>query len=143
MESGNGPQTGAARAAPVTEGHQHHEGANSGNKGAIAHGGNAEIHDRVSLYVAILALLAAGLGLGFEISRAMSDAKIQRMQDQNSATNQRLQDQAIDAKIQAGVARAEATAHAADVNARVAVDEIERMRTALAAQKIVIPKSHD
>jgi hypothetical protein len=53
------------------------------------------------------------------------------------------QPQIVEAKIQAGAARAEATARAADTNARVAVDEIERMRTALAAKNIIIPKGHD
>jgi len=53
------------------------------------------------------------------------------------------QQQIVNAKIVAGAAKAEATAQAANTNARVAVDEIERMRTALAAQRIVIPKGHD
>jgi hypothetical protein len=50
--------------------------------------------------------------------------------------------QIIDAKIQAGIAKAEATSHAADTNARVALDEVERMREALGRQHINIPK-HD
>jgi len=53
------------------------------------------------------------------------------------------QSQIVDAKVIAGAAKAEATAQAANTNARVAVDEIERIRTALAAQSIVIPKGHD
>jgi hypothetical protein len=102
--------------------------------GPVGQGGDASatIHDRTGLYIAIIALLVAGMGLGFEISRAMSTSELRELQNQS-----------IDAKIAAGAAGAEATARAADTNARVAVDEIERMRTALAAKNIIIPKGHD
>lgn len=49
--------------------------------------------------------------------------------------------QIVDAKIAAGVARTEAKANAAEVNARYAVAEIENLRTQLAAKGITIPKA--
>jgi hypothetical protein len=48
----------------------------------------------------------------------------------------------IDAKIQAGSAKAEAEAHVARVDARYALAEVENMRTQLAARGITIPKAN-
>jgi hypothetical protein len=82
-----------------------------------------------------MALVALIFSVGALVALYMQSSAQERLAEKDR--------QVIEAKIKAGAAAAESTAHAADVNARVAVDEIERMRTALAAQKIVIPKSHD
>ena len=62
-------QTGVA--APVTPGHTHDERQASpdicDNKGTIAQGGNAEVHDRTGLYIAIIALLFAAMAFGMSI----------------------------------------------------------------------------
>lgn len=100
---------------------------------------NAEIHDRTGLYISIIALALAGMALGAEINRNSAQAE-----------NQRLQDQAIDAKIKAGmaetlasmqqqVADAKATANAGREHARVALDKVEDFRSKLAAKGINIP----
>lgn len=97
------------------------------NSGPVATGGNAEVHDRTGLYLSIIALVFAGMGLGFEISRAMSAADLQHQQDQ-----------LIEARIQAGAAAAVATAHAADTNARVALDKVQNIKIELAKRGITI-----
>lgn len=51
--------------------------------------------------------------------------------------------QIIDAKIAAGGAVAAERARLAETHALVANDEVERMRTSLAAKGIIIPKGHD
>lgn len=98
----------------------------------------ANIHDRTGLYIAILAMALGGMALGFEISRAMASAEMRV-----------LQEQAIDAKIQAGIERAradmqqqvataQATAEAGRQHARVALDKVEDFRTKLAEKGIKI-----
>lgn len=105
--------------------HPEHHGADrsvAGNSAPVAQGGDATIHDRTGLYLAVLALIISALCLGLFLMQTF------------------LMPQIIDAKIQAGGAKTEALANEARINARVAVDEIERMRTALAAKGIIIPK---
>lgn len=51
--------------------------------------------------------------------------------------------QLADANVRAGVAQAETIAARARTDSRVALDEIERMRTSLAAKGIVVTKDHD
>lgn len=121
---------------------RHEQGSMGENKGTIAQGGNATLNDRLGVYIAVVALLVAGMGLGYEMSQSSSRAETRQ-----------LQDQVIDAKIAAGVANARASmqeqvataqaiAHAAETNARISLDEVERMREALGRQHINIPK-HD
>lgn len=49
-----------------------------------------------------------------------------------------MQPQVIDAKIEAGAAKAEATAHSAETHARVALDKVEDFRAKLAEKGIKI-----
>lgn len=49
----------------------------------------------------------------------------------------------IEAKVQAGVARSEATSHAAEINARVALDKLDTMRLKLAESKALTLDSED
>lgn len=72
----------------------------------------------------IIALVFAAIALGAVFMKALQDPQI------------------VDAKIQAGAADAKAEAHNARVDARVAIDEVERMRTQLAAKGINVPKEH-
>ena len=55
----------------MTPGHTHDERQASpdicDNKGTIAQGGNAEVHDRTGLYIAIIALLFAAMAFGMSI----------------------------------------------------------------------------
>lgn len=44
----------------------------------------------------------------------------------------------IDAKIQAGVAKSEQTSHAAETNARVALDKVQNIKVELAKRGITI-----
>jgi hypothetical protein len=108
-----------------------------GGSAASAH---AENHDRIGLLLAIAAFGFALLSVGMEVNRALS-----------AGTTQRLQEQVIDAKIQAGiesakaamqqqVSDAKATANAGREHARIALDEVERIRESLAVKGIVIPK---
>lgn len=106
---------------------RHETGSLGDNKGTIAQGGNATLNDRLGVYIAIVALLVAGMGLGYEIAQSGSRAEIRQ-----------LQEQAIDASIKAGIAKAEAEANEAKVNARVALDKVEDMRAKLAEQHIKI-----
>lgn len=71
--------------------------------------------ERASLTLSVVALALAGLAVGVLITMPAL----------------------IDAKVQAGIAKAEATSHAADTNARVAVDKVEEIRVQLAAKGIV------
>jgi hypothetical protein len=97
------------------------------NSGPVATGGNAEVHDRTGLYISIIALLVGGLALGFEMNRSATNSEIQR-----------LQDQAIDAKIAAAIAKSEQTSHAADTNARVALDKVQNIKVELAKRGITV-----
>lgn len=72
----------------------------------------------------IVALIFAALALGAVIMQAIKDPQI------------------LDAKIQAGIAGANATSHAADTNARVALDKVEDVRTSLKAANIKIADGH-
>lgn len=109
-----------------------------GNQAPVLKGGDATVNDRTGLYLAIIALVFAGMGLGFEISRAMSGTEVQRLQDQAVAERQRQQDQLIDARIQAGAAAALAKANASEVNARVALDKVQNIKVELAKRGITI-----
>ncbi len=64
MENSNGTPVGTTRTAPVREGHQHHEGENSGNSGNI---NRAEVHDRTGLYLAVIAILFSAMAFGMAI----------------------------------------------------------------------------
>jgi hypothetical protein len=91
-----------------------------------AHGGEVHISDRTSLYVAILAFGLAAMSLGGEVVRIVYDSVV-RSRD----------DQLIDAKLVAAVAKSEAESNAAKVNARVAIDKLEEVRIQLARKGIV------
>jgi len=95
------------------------------NKGTIAHGGEATIHDRTGLYIAIFALALSGMGLGYEISQNSSRGDLGR-----------LQEQVIDAKIAAAVSKSEAEANEAKVNSRVAIKEVETLCASLKAAHV-------
>jgi hypothetical protein len=105
----------------------------------VGQGGDASatIHDRTGLYIAILALLVAGMALGFEISRAMSESNTRLVEASNRAEARERELQAIDAKIVAGAAKAEATAQAAKEHARIALDEVNRAVAQLEAKGLV------
>ena len=81
---------------------------------ANVHSTRITFSDRVS----IIALVLAGIAIGVLI----------------------VMPSLIESKVQAGIAKAEAVSHAADVNSRIALDEVERTREALAVKGIVIPK---
>lgn len=102
-----------------------------GSHGSSHSKSSAEIHDRTGLYIAIIALLVAGMGLGFEISRAMSTSELRELQSQS-----------IDARIQAGVARAEAEANEAKVTARVAMKEVGTLCASLKASRVANADCH-
>jgi hypothetical protein len=111
-----------------------------GSHGSSHSRSNAEIHDRTGLYIAILALLVAGMALGFEISRAMSTSEFRRLEERNVESSIQAAVSDARASLQQQVAQTKTDADAARINARVAVDEVERMRTGLAAKGIIIPK---
>lgn len=91
-------------AVPNQVRHENASGAISDNKGTIAKGGEATINDRTGLYIAIISLVFASLCLGLFLMQTI------------------LMPQIIDSKIAAGMAKAEEIAHAADTNARVALE---------------------
>jgi hypothetical protein len=102
---------------------------------------NANVYDRTGLYIAILALAIAGMALGVEISRSMTASELRN-----------LQEQAIDAKIQAGIERARADmqqhveqaksdADAGRTDGRLALDRVEKAVAKLEA-KGLIKESH-
>lgn len=94
-------------------------------QGSVATGGNAEVHDRTGLYIAILALLIAGMALGFEISKMIGAAEVRE-----------LQKEAMEAKISEAVKTGEAEASEAKVNARVALKEVETLCASLKAANV-------
>lgn len=108
------------------------------NSGPVA---SARIDDRTSLYLAIIALFVAVLALGMVIERGNASAELRASQDQ--AINARIEAGVAEARaqIQAQVAQTKTDSDAARINARVAVDEVERIRTGLASKGINIPKS--
>lgn len=59
------PKTAAK--PPVSMGPRENSPDLSGNTGAIAQGGSATLHDRLGVYIAILALIIATLALGMVI----------------------------------------------------------------------------
>jgi hypothetical protein len=81
----------------------------------------ATIHDRTSLYLAIIAMVLSALCLGLFLMQTF------------------LMPQIIDAKVAAGMAQAQATAVTANQHARVALDKVEDFRTKLAAKGIDVP----
>jgi len=97
-------------------------GAISDNSGTIAQGGTATLNDRLGVYIAIVALLVAGMGLGYEIAQSGSRTEMRQ-----------LQDQVIDSKIKAAIADASAQANEAKVKARVAEDDVKSICAALRA----------
>jgi hypothetical protein len=99
---------------------RHEAGSLGENKGTIAQGGSATIHDRTALYISIFAMVLSALCLGLFLMQTF------------------LMPQIIDAKIQAGSAKAEAVANEARTNARVALDKVEDIRPKLAEQGIKI-----
>lgn len=114
--------------------HPEHHGEDNrihDNTGHVLKGGDATIHDRTGLYIAILALVLAGMGLGYEIAQSGMRAEIRQLQEQS-----------IDARIRAGVAPAEAQANEAKVNARVALKEVETLCASLKASGIKSVECH-
>lgn len=104
--------------------HAHHERDHSPD--SSVHGNHAPVqrvdhHDHGGKVLAIVALVAACVALGMVAMYVILAAQL------------------IDAKIQAGAARAEATAQEARSNARVALDKVEDFRTKLAAKGIDVP----
>jgi len=79
--------------------------------GTVAQGGNAEVHDRTGLYIAILALVISALCLGLFLMQTF------------------LMPQVIDAKVQAGIAKAEESANTAKTNARLALEKQEEWKS--------------
>ena len=73
--------------------------------------------DKSGLYIAIIALIMACLCFGYLL----------------------IMPSLIEAKVQAGVAQSNATAHNAEVHARVALDKVEDFRAKLAAKGIDVP----
>ena len=92
--------------------------------GPVATGGSSTINDRTGLYIAIIALALAGMGLGYEMSQNSSRADLRQ-----------LQEQVVDAKIAAAVAQAKAEANEAKVKARVAEDSVKSICAALKASQ--------
>lgn len=76
---------------------------------------SVKFSERASLTLSVVALALAGIAIGVLI----------------------MMPALIDAKVQAGIAKAEATSHAADTNARVAIDKVEEVRVQLAAKGIL------
>jgi hypothetical protein len=93
----------------------------SGNQAPVLRGGDVVDHGSKSL--AVVALVAACLALGAVSMYVILAAQI------------------VDAKIQAGSAKAETLANESRVNARVSLDEVERIRLQLASKGIYIPKA--
>ena len=129
-------ETSDSEAAPTLNRRENSPDYSIRADGPVAKGGDATIHDRTGLYIAILALLVAGMALGFEISRAMKSTE-DRV---NAAEVRRLQEANIAAQIQAGAAQAEATAREARTEALVTKDKLEELRDALNAKGMKIPK---
>jgi hypothetical protein len=107
-----------------------HAHAQSRDTDSSVHGNHAPVqrvdhHDHGNKALAIVALVAACVALGMVTMYVILAAQI------------------IDAKIQAGTALAEVTAARARTDSRVALDEIERMRTSLAAKGIIVAKDHN
>ena len=100
-----------------------------GSHGSSHSRSSAEIHDRTGLYIAIIALLVAGMALGFQISKSMNESEIRRLQEAN-----------ITAQIAAGAAQAERTAAEARSTAKVTEDKLSELRDALNAKGMNIPK---
>lgn len=117
-------------------------GAISDNQGTIAQGGTATVHDRLGVYMALVAVVIAAIALGYEISQSSSRAETRE-----------LQAQVIDAKIRAGmadvrastqqaIAQAQATAQAGKEHARIALDEVQRSNAQLEAKGLIRPANH-
>ncbi len=88
---------------------------------------NVNRFNLVQSTIGIIALIFASVSLGFVL-----------MEELHAPIDQSLQQQTIDAKIEAGIAKAEATAHAADTNARVALDKVQNVKVELAKRGINI-----
>ena len=107
------------------------DGSIKDNSGSIAQGGNAEVHDRTGLYISIIALLVAGMALGYEIAQSSARVEIRE-----------LQEQALDAKIKASIAPASAEANEAKVNGRVTAKEVDGMCAQLKATVLKTLECH-
>lgn len=95
-----------------------------------------QVHDHGGKTLATIALILASIGLGgFVCGFGVYVLMAERTES--------LRVQLADANVRAGVAEAEAVAARAKTDSRVALDEIERMRTNLAAKGILIAKDHD
>lgn len=58
------------------------DGSIKENSGTIAQGGNAEVHDRTGLYLAIIAALFAAMSFGFSIGMpAVYEARMDGLKD--------------------------------------------------------------
>ncbi len=88
--------------------------SNRAAQGGVSNRADATIHDRTGLYISIISLALAGTAMGSWLNLS----------------------QLIDAKVKAAVAQSEATAHAADVNSRIALDKVEDFRAKLAEKGI-------
>jgi hypothetical protein len=108
--------------------------------GPVAQGGDATIHDRTGLYIAILALALAGAALGYEM--AQRDNRIEAREAQSQATEARIAAAVANARadMQQQIASAEATAREARTEALVTKDKLEELRDALNAKGMKLPK---
>ncbi len=117
-------------------------GAISDNAGTIAQGGTATVHDRLGVYIAIIALLVAGMGLGYEISQSSSRAETRQLQDQLLDAKIRAGMSEVRASTQQAIAQAQATAQAGKEHARIALDEVQRSNAQLEAKGLIRPANH-
>lgn len=78
------------------------------------------VHDKSGLYVSIAAIILACVNLGVLI----------------------MMPTIIDAKVQAGVARAEMTANAGREHARIALDKVEQAQVQLGAKGLIRIEQH-
>jgi hypothetical protein len=111
--------------------HRHERGDNSirGNSAPVATGGAATVNDRLGVYIAVVAVILSGIAVGYEMAQSSSRAEMRE-----------LQNQAIEARIQAGAAQAEATAREARTTAKTTEDKLYELRDALNAKGMNIPK---
>lgn len=81
---------------------------------------HASVQDRAGLYIGIVALIVATLSLGMQL----------------------MQSQLVDAKVAAGVAKAQADMHLAETNALLAKDRTDKMAAALEARGLIKLENH-
>lgn len=111
---------------------RHETGSQGDNKGNIASGGNATIHDRTALYVSIFSMVLSALCLGLFLMQTF------------------LMPQIIDSKVAAGVAsaragmeqqvaQAQATSNLYRTEALITKDKLEELRNKLNEKGMKIP----